>query len=97
MYTGAYDCTIRTLSLASGIATEIFATDDELITCIDLPPHGHEMWISDAAGGLTHMDLRAGRAHSKRYELSDQKIGSVSVNPTRPYFLVTASNSRELK
>ncbi|TFK86915.1 WD40 repeat-like protein [Polyporus arcularius HHB13444] len=97
VYTSAYDCTVRTLSLASGISSEIFATDDELITSIDLPPHGHEMWISDAAGGLTHMDLRAGRAHAKRYELSDQKIGSASVNPTRPYFLVTASNSRELK
>ncbi|KAI0807417.1 WD40 repeat-like protein [Fomes fomentarius] len=97
IYTSAYDCTIRSLSLASGIATEIFATDDVLITGVDLPPHGHEMWISDAAGGITHMDLRAHRSHAKRYALSEQKIGSVSVNPTRPYFLVTASNSRQLK
>ncbi|KAI0709427.1 WD40 repeat-like protein [Earliella scabrosa] len=97
VYTSAYDCTIRSLSLASGIASEVFATDDVLVTGVDLPPHGHEMWISDADGGVTHMDLRAHRSHAKRYPLSEAKIGSVSVNPTRPYFLVTASNSRELK
>ncbi|KAI0748287.1 WD40 repeat-like protein [Daedaleopsis nitida] len=97
VYTSAYDCTLRSLSLASGITSEVFATEDSLLTCFDLPPHGHEMWVSDADGGVTHMDLRAHRSHAKRYTLSDQKIGSVSVNPTRPYFLVTASNSRELK
>ncbi|EJF66005.1 WD40 repeat-like protein [Dichomitus squalens] len=97
VYTSAYDCTIRTLSLASGISSELYATEDTLITCVDLPPYGHEMWISDAAGGMTHMDLRAGRNHAKRYILSEQKIGSVSVNPVRPHFLVTASNTRDLK
>ena len=97
VYTSAYDCTVRALSLASGISSEIYATEDTLITSVDLPPHGHEMWISDAAGGVTHMDLRAGRSHAKRYLLSEQKIGSVSVNPVRPYFLVTASNTRDLK
>lgn len=97
VFTTAYDCTIRNLSLTSGMAHEVYATDDILITSVDLPPHGNEMWISDVAGGVTHMDLRAHRSHAKRYDLSDTKIGSVSVNPTRPYFLVTASNSRELK
>ncbi|KAH9901093.1 WD40 repeat-like protein [Cubamyces lactineus] len=97
VFTSAYDCSIRNLSLTSGMSTEVYATDGVLLTSIDLPPHGHEMWISDALGGVTHMDLRAHRSHAKRYELSTQKIGSVSVNPTRPYFLVTASNSRELK
>ncbi|KAI1794521.1 WD40 repeat-like protein [Ganoderma leucocontextum] len=97
LYTTAYDCTVRTLSLASGIASEVYATEDTLVTSVDLPPHGHEMWISDAEGGLTHMDLRAGRSHAKRYVLSEQKIGSVSVNPVRSYFLVTASNTRDLK
>ncbi|KAI0780766.1 WD40 repeat-like protein [Trametes elegans] len=97
LFTSAYDCTIRNLSLTSGIATEVYASDDILLTSVDLPPYGNEMWISDAMGGVTHMDLRAHRSHAKRYELSSQKIGNVSVNPTRPYFLVTASNSRELK
>ncbi|CDO72873.1 hypothetical protein BN946_scf185002.g58 [Trametes cinnabarina] len=97
VYTSAYDCTVRNLSLTSGIATEVFATDGMLLTSIDMPPHGHEMWISDALGGVTHMDLRTHRSHARRYELSDQKIGTVSVNPTRPYFLVTASNSRDMR
>ncbi|KAI0673056.1 WD40-repeat-containing domain protein [Trametes maxima] len=97
VYTSAYDCTVRHLSLTSGVSTEVYATDDILLTSVDLPPHGHEMWISDADGGVTHMDLRAHRSHAKRYQLSEVKVGSVSVNPTRPSFLVTASNSRELK
>jgi len=55
------------------------------------------MWISDGAGGVTHLDLRQDRSNARRYALSDAKIGSVSVNPTRPNFLLTASNSRFLK
>lgn len=55
------------------------------------------MWISDAAGGVTHLDLRQDKSKAKWYQLSDQKIGCVSVNPSRPDFLLTASNSKELR
>lgn len=55
------------------------------------------MWVSDGSGGATHLDLREDKSHARRYELSDVKIGSISVNPTRPHFLLTASNSRVLK
>ena len=76
----------------------MYATDDGvLISSIDLPPHGHEMWVSDGAGGVTHLDLREDKAHARRYTLSEAKIGSISVNPTRLNFLLTASNSRFLK
>lgn len=64
---------------------------------MDLTPSGHEMWISDGLGGATHVDLREGRSKVRRYGLSDHKIGSISVNPTRPNFILTASNSRALK
>jgi WD repeat-containing protein 76 len=60
---------------------------------------GQEMWISDALGGLTHLDLRQDtrKRKSRWYQLSDQKIGCVSLNPVDPHFLVTASNNRALK
>ncbi|KAJ7685238.1 WD40-repeat-containing domain protein [Mycena polygramma] len=97
IYTSSYDCTIRSLSFTSGVSTEIFSIEDVLISSIDLTPSGHEMWISDALGGVWHRDLRQDKSTTIRYGLSDQKIGCVSVNPTRPNFLLTASNNRSLK
>ncbi|PCH38131.1 WD40 repeat-like protein [Wolfiporia cocos MD-104 SS10] len=95
--TSAYDCTIRALSFVSGVSREIFSAEEALISCFDLPPTGNEMWISDATGGLTHLDLREDKSKAKWFQLSDQKIGTVSINPTNPHYLVTASNSRAMK
>ncbi|KAJ7235456.1 WD40-repeat-containing domain protein [Mycena haematopus] len=97
IYTSSYDCTIRSLSFTSGVSREIFSIEDTLISSIDLTPTGHEMWISDALGGVWHRDLRQDKSTTIRYRLSDQKIGCISVNPTRPNFLLTASNNRSLK
>ena len=55
------------------------------------------MWISDNFGGVTHLDLRERVSKTRRYELSNSKIGTISVNPTRTHFLLTASNSRFIK
>ena len=55
------------------------------------------MWIADGAGGVTHLDLREDKSDARRYTLSNAKIGSVSINPTHPSFLLTASNNRYLK
>ncbi|KAK7054845.1 hypothetical protein VNI00_003308 [Paramarasmius palmivorus] len=97
VFTSSYDCTIRSLSFTTGVSREIFSSDDTLITNVDLPPTGNEMWISDAAGGITHLDLRQPKSQARWYGVSDQKIGCVSVNPTQPHFLVTASNSRSMR
>lgn len=98
LYTSSYDCTIRSLSFVSGSSQEIYASEDGVLICsMDLPPTGNEMWISDGSGGVTHLDLRQDKSHIRRYELSQAKIGCISVNPTRPNFLLTASNSRFLK
>ncbi|KAJ8584936.1 WD40 repeat-like protein [Rhizopogon salebrosus TDB-379] len=97
LFTTSYDCTIRRLSFVSGISQEIFSSGENLITSIDLPVGGHEMWVSDDAGGLTHLDLREPKNKACWYGVSPQKIGSVSINPTSPHFLLTASNSRLLK
>ena len=71
--------------------------EDTLLTSIDLPVAGNEMWISDSAGGITHLDLREDKSKARWYQVSDQKVGSVSVSPTAPHYLVTASNSRTMK
>ncbi|SJL00456.1 related to WD repeat-containing protein CNI03070 [Armillaria ostoyae] len=97
VYTSAYDCTIRNLSFTTGVSRQIFSSDETLLCSIDLTPTGNEMWVSDAAGGLTHLDLRQHQSKGTWYGLSDQKIGCVSVNPARPEFVLTASNSRSLK
>lgn len=98
LYTSSYDCTVRSLSFVSGTSKEIYANEEgNLISSIDLPPTGYELWISDNSGGVTHVDLRQRSSKSRRYGLSDHKIGTVSVNPTRTHFLLTASNSRLIK
>ncbi|KZT26539.1 WD40 repeat-like protein [Neolentinus lepideus HHB14362 ss-1] len=97
VFTSAYDCTIRDLDLTTGVSREVYSTEDVLISSIDLPPAGHEMWLSDAQGGVSHLDLREHPSRARWYGLSDQKIGCVSVNPATPYYLLTASNSRALR
>ncbi|KAI0082758.1 WD40 repeat-like protein [Panus rudis PR-1116 ss-1] len=99
VYTSAYDCTIRQLSFTSGISREIYSSEDSLISCIDLVPTGQEMWISDADGGVTRLDLREGKSKARRHQVSERgkKIGSVSVNPRQPHFILTASNDKILK
>ncbi|VDB83034.1 unnamed protein product [Peniophora sp. CBMAI 1063] len=98
VYTSAYDCTVRALSFETGISSELFHLEDTLINCLDVVPGSHEMWLSDASGGVTHLDLREDTQKTSRwYQLSDQKIGSLSVNPTNPAFLLTASNTRLMK
>ncbi|KZV69504.1 WD40 repeat-like protein [Peniophora sp. CONT] len=98
VYTSAYDCTVRALSFESGVSRELFHLQGTLINCLDVVPGTREMWLSDASGGVTHLDLREDTQKTSRwYQLSDQKIGSISVNPTNPAFLLTASNTRLMK
>ncbi|KAG6866957.1 hypothetical protein C0991_003873 [Blastosporella zonata] len=98
VYTSSYDCSIRSLSFETGISRQVYATGDgTLISSIDLSPTGNEMWISDTLGGLTHLDLREDASRTSWYGLSEQKIGCISLNPTRPNFLLTASNNRLLR
>ncbi|EIN07316.1 WD40 repeat-like protein [Punctularia strigosozonata HHB-11173 SS5] len=101
VYTSAYDNTVRHMSFTTGLSREVFATDDrqQLLSSLELSPAGNEMWVSDGLGGVTHLDLRQDTRKGKHrwFQLSDQKIGCVSLNPVDPRFMVTASNSRILK
>ncbi|EKM55479.1 uncharacterized protein PHACADRAFT_208996 [Phanerochaete carnosa HHB-10118-sp] len=97
VYTSSYDGTIRTTSFVSSISTEILYNENALPTTMDLPPHGHEMWIADSNGGVTHLDLREDKSKARWYQLSEDKIGCLSVNPVVTNLLLTTSNSRVLR
>ncbi|KAH7107553.1 WD40 repeat-like protein [Auriculariales sp. MPI-PUGE-AT-0066] len=97
LFTTAYDCTVRQWSFTSGMSRELLSLEDSLISCVDVVPTGNELWISDTDGGLTHMDVRQHKSQARRFQLSEQKIGSVSINPQQHNMLLTASNSRSLK
>ncbi|EJD52938.1 WD40 repeat-like protein [Auricularia subglabra TFB-10046 SS5] len=98
LFTTAYDCSVRQWSFTAGVSRELLAFEPSvLISGLDLLPEGNEMWVSDTLGGLTHMDLREHKSKAKRYELSQLKIGSISVNPVHTHALLTASNDRYLK
>ncbi|GJJ12106.1 hypothetical protein Clacol_006347 [Clathrus columnatus] len=96
IYTSAYDCTIRSISFESGISKEVFLLDDTLISSFDISPNGHEIWVSDAKGGVTHTDLREAKTRARHYELLDTKAGCLSINPTRPEALLISSNNKSL-
>lgn len=81
----------------SAISEELYHDEDALPTSLDLLPHGHEIWISDTSGGVIHLDLRQDKSKARRYQLSEDKIGCVSVNPVNTNFLLTTSNSRVLR
>jgi WD repeat-containing protein 76 len=55
------------------------------------------MWLSDTAGWATHLDLREPNAKRKSFAFSEQKVGSVSINPAYPHILAAASNNRTVK
>jgi hypothetical protein len=96
IYTSSYDCTVRQLSFTTGISREVFSLDEVLPCCVELTPSGHEMWISDTRGCLTHLDLRQPASSASTYQVATDKIGCVSVNPVDPHLLLTASNDRDL-
>ena len=97
VFTSAYDCTLRTTSFVSNVSREIFSMDNTLICSFDISSSGNELWVSDAKGGLSHVDNSEDKSKALRYKLSGSKIGCVSINQTTPEMLLVASNDRTLK
>lgn len=105
-YTTSYDMTVRALDFEKGLSTEVYTMPEEwgagaLICGVDLSADGREMWVADALGGISHLDLREevnkkGRK-GRWFGVSEQKVGSVSLNPRDGKYIVTASNSRQMR
>jgi len=81
------------------VSTELFslAGPGILINSFDISPSGDDMWVSDAKGGLTHVDQREGGRAARRQVNDKEKIGCVSVNRQQPHLLLTSSNDRMVK
>jgi len=75
VYTSAYDSTVRALSFTSGISREVFAMENVLITSMDVPPASHELWLSDAEGWVTHLDLREDKSKRRAYNSRTRRSG----------------------
>ena len=85
------------MNFETGDSDEIYALDDVLPCSIDFAGLSHEIWLSDAAGVVSHIDIRVSKTAVRRWQLSSQKIGSISVNPTWQHAILCASNDRSMK
>ncbi|GHJ85332.1 hypothetical protein NliqN6_1734 [Naganishia liquefaciens] len=105
LFSSAYDCSIRTISLLTGVSSAIYALPDPdaLINHFDISPSGKEIWAVDSLGGLNHIDIRedAKQWGRRRWVISGQntntKIGGVGINPKNPALICTASNDRTMR
>lgn len=86
LFSSSYDCSLRHLDFRTLTSTELFSFPDEdmLINHFDLTPDGHQAWMSDKNGGLSHCDFREGRTHRRRWIVQEEgraaKLGGTSVN-----------------
>lgn len=52
------------------------------------------LWLSDHRGGLSHIDLRSKPSTTRRWQVSEKKIGGLSLNPRALHCVAAASNDR---
>jgi hypothetical protein len=97
IFTSSYDTTLRKLSFETGVSEEVYALEGVLPCSIDVTGAGHEIWLSDASGMVSHIDLRASGKEVRQWQLSAVKIGSISVNPARQHTILCGSNDRTMK
>lgn len=88
LFTSAYDCSIRTVSLLTGLSSAIYALPDPdaLINHFDISPSGKEIWAVDSLGGLNHVDMREDDKQwgRRRWVITGQntntKIGGIGID-----------------
>lgn len=58
-----------------------------------------QIWLADHKGGLLHLDLREQKStgRARRWQVSDKKVGSLSVNPANPAVVATASLDQHVR
>lgn len=105
VYTSSHDSSIRKLDLEKGISTEIYAPQDddidEGLTGVVIPVTDPNMiYFTSLNGMFGKHDIRTpykGTATAQLMQLTDKKIGGMSVHPLHPHLLCTASLDRFLK
>ncbi|KAJ9128273.1 hypothetical protein QFC24_000566 [Naganishia onofrii] len=98
LFTSAYDCSIRALSLTHSTSTSIYALPDPdaLINHFDISPSGQEIWAVDSLGGLSHLDMREDNGNDwwSRHQSGVGLGGRAAMNPS---LICTASNDRTMR
>lgn len=84
---------------ADALTAQDYDSGEALLSSLDFSPTGREMWLSDNLGGVYHLDLRAStrRDRARRWELSHNKIGCLSLCQANENHFVTAHLSREMR
>lgn len=98
LYSSSYDGTVRCLDVVAGAFDFVTSIqeDEGWLQHAALSPEGHTLYMADSEGGCRSMDLRSGKMiwHVTFHE---RKANTVSVHPTSPHYLVTASLDRTVR
>ncbi|CAL9730898.1 DNA damage-binding protein Cmr1p [Monosporozyma unispora] len=99
----SYDGRIRTINLESKESEELITLkneyDDDLgvSDCQFSYSDPNVMFLTTLSGEFTQLDIRENNKNVEFRRLADKKIGSMSINPQKPYQIATGSLDRTLK
>ncbi|RPA98810.1 WD40 repeat-like protein [Choiromyces venosus 120613-1] len=95
LYTSSYDGSIRKFDLATGVASEVFVTDDgDAFSGVEVHD-ANMLYFATLDGLFGRRDLRQKRTDV--WPLHGKKIGGFSTHPRAPHLLATSSLDRTLK
>ncbi|KAL3232882.1 hypothetical protein RNJ44_04798 [Nakaseomyces bracarensis] len=103
LLTTSYDGSIRTLNLNNLKSADITTLRNQyedpmgVSDCQFSYENPNVLYITTLGGEFTQLDLRAKPSEMKYWRLSDKKIGSMAINPQRPYEIATGSLDRTLR
>lgn len=103
LLTTSYDGCVRTLNLNNLKSEDITTLRNEYGDAIGVSDcqfsyeDPNMLFMTTLTGEFTQMDLRAKPSEIKYWRLSDKKIGSMAINPQRPYEIATGSLDRTLR
>lgn len=99
----SYDGSIRTLGLNDLKSADIMTLRNSyeeplgISDCQFSYDNSQVLFLTTLGGEFTQLDLRAKPTETKFWRLSDKKIGSMAINPQRPYEIATGSLDRTLR
>ncbi|CAI1892695.1 hypothetical protein SEUBUCD646_0D00930 [Saccharomyces eubayanus] len=99
----SYDGSIRSVHLNNLKSEEVLTLKNEyddplgISDCQFSYENPHVLFLTTLGGEFTTFDTRAKTSEYKLRRLADKKIGSMAINPLRPYEIATGSLDRTLK
>ncbi|GES99871.1 WD repeat-containing protein [Rhizophagus clarus] len=96
LFTSSYDGSIRYIDLNQAKSIEAFVNNEYTYTHFDMDSTGQIIYFSTNEGTVGVKDIRQPITDFNGYDLHDRKVGCISLNPTRPELMVTASLDRTM-